>query len=232
MGAERGRGVTVAQKPSKLLEWVRVPSPAKPILVAMDLEGCLLPEIWLYVAKQSGVKKFQLTTRDIKSYDQLMRLRIQAARENGITLAKIQQWISALQPLAGARSFLDWLRARAPLLILSDTFYEFSLSLMPKLGWPTLLCHTLSVSAADGYIFDYHLRAPQSKAGVVRAMQKNGFTVIAIGDSYNDIGMLKKAERAFLLHAPVNIRREYPQFTACANYAELQNKLAPLLRVS
>ncbi len=194
-------------------------SSSKPVLVAMDLEGCLVPEIWIEVSKRTKIQELSLTTRDIKDYDVLMQKRIQILREKDLKLSDIQAVISEISPLEGAMEFLNWIRNLATFVILSDTFYQFAGPLMQKLSMPALFCHNLIVK--EDRIEGYTLRVSNAKSKAVEAFQNLGFEVYAIGDSYNDIGMLQKANFPFLLHAPVTITKEFPQIPAHANYKSL-----------
>ncbi len=199
-----------------------------PVLVAMDLEGCLVPEIWIQFSQKTGITDLSITTREVKRYDDLMQRRLEILKKNHIRLEDIQNVIETLEPLPGAKDFLDWLRSKVPLVILSDTFYEFAFPLIKKLGYPTLFCHNLDIS--NGYIQNYRLRTKDSKTQAVIAFQTNGFTVMAVGDSYNDIGMLQKADTGFFLHAPESISTEFPQFVSCENYVTLRKKLQMYLK--
>ncbi len=188
--------------------------------VCLDLEGVLVPEIWIAFAERTRIDAFRRTTRDEPDYDKLMHWRIALLREHGLKLADIQAVIGAMAPLPGARDFLDSLRTRYQVLILSDTFYEFAGPLMAQLGRPTLMCHRLDVDA-DGYVAAYRLRQPNPKAEVVRALKSLNFRVVAAGDSYNDTAMLGAADAGFLIHPPPNVAAEFPQFAVQRDYAEL-----------
>ena len=187
----------------------------------MDLEGCLVPEIWLRLAAQTGIDDLKLTTRDIKDYDELMRYRLGVLDKHGIGMSQLREAIASIAPLEGALEYVRWVRERFPFLILSDTFYEFADPLMAQLERPTLLCHKLEIDAQDRLV-GYHLRTTDGKAGAVRGLQENGFRVISIGDSYNDVTMLGQADQGILFHAPDNVIAEFPQFPACTNYEELK----------
>ncbi len=189
-------------------------------MVCLDLEGVLVPEIWIAFAQATGVDELKRTTRDEPDYDKLMRERIRILAERGYTLKDIQAVIGTIAPLPGAKPFLDELRSRGQVIILSDTFAEFAASLMRMLGWPSLFCNSLVV-AADGTITDYRLRQREGKRKAVAAFRSLGFSVIAAGDSYNDIGMLQEADSGILFRAPEAIQREFPQFPAVASYDEL-----------
>lgn len=190
----------------------------------MDLEGCLIPEIWLRLAAQTGIEKLKVTTREIKDYDELMQYRLGVLDELGIGMAQLREAIASIAPLDGALEYVNWVRERFPFIILSDTFYEFADPLMAQLGRPTLFCHRLEIDENDR-LTGYHLRTVDGKAQAVRGFQENGFRVISIGDSYNDVTMLKQAEQGILFHAPDNVTAEFPQFPACTNYAELQAEI-------
>ncbi len=197
----------------------------KPVLVAMDLEGCLVPEIWIGVAEKTGIAELRLTTRDITDYDELMQRRLKIMDAHGLRIQDIQDVIASLGPLPGALDYVDWVRSRFPFVILSDTFYEFAEPLMKQLGRPTLLCHTLHIESG-GRISGYRLRTVDGKRGAVRGFQDNGFFVIAAGDSYNDTTMLTQADRGILFRAPANVIAEFPNFPACAEYSALENTIA------
>lgn len=186
----------------------------------MDLEGCLVPEIWINLARKTGISELQLTTRDIADYDELMIRRLEILNKHGIDLKQIQTVISRMRPLEGALDFLKDLRARTQLIILSDTFYEFAAPLMEQLNHPTLFCHTLQIQNGSR-IAGYRLRVADSKKGAVQAFQQNGFFVIAIGDSFNDISMLQQAERGLLFRAPPNVIETHPYFPVYHEYSEL-----------
>lgn len=190
-------------------------------LACLDLEGVLIPEIWIAFAEETGIEELKATTRDIPDYDVLMKQRLRILDEHGLTLPQIQDTISRLSPLEGAEEFVGWLRERFQLVILSDTFYEFAQPLMRQLGFPTLLCHKLEVDA-NGRITDYTLRQRDPKRQSVRALQLLNYRVIAAGDSYNDTTMLAQAESGILFHAPQNVIDEFPQFPAVHTYADLK----------
>ena len=189
-------------------------------MICLDMEGVLVPEIWIEVARRSGIAALSRTTRDEPDYDKLMRFRLELLREHGLKLPDIQGAIEGMGPMAGAREFLDDLRSRYQVLILSDTFYEFAQPLMRQLGWPTLLCHRLVVDA-DGSVRDYKLRMPDQKRHAVEALRGLNFQVIAAGDSYNDTGMLGAAHAGFFIHPPESIVAQFPQFPVTRSYAEL-----------
>ena len=193
-------------------------------ITCLDLEGVLVPEIWIGVAQKTGIADLRFTTRDIPDYDVLMRRRLAILRKEGIRLADIQKVISRLKPLPGARVFLDELRSRSQVLILSDTFEEFAKPLMEKLGMPTLFCNSLKIDK-KGFISGYTLRQKNGKEKAVRALHSIGYRVHAAGDSYNDITMLKAADKGVLFNPPANIRKEYPRFKVAVNYPQLLSAL-------
>jgi len=193
-------------------------------LVCLDLEGVLVPEIWIAFAERTGIAAFARTTRDEPDYDRLMRYRLGLLREHGLKLADIQQVIAGMGPLDGAKEFLDALRTRYQVVILSDTFYEFADPLMRQLGRPTLMCHRLEVDA-EGFVAAYRLRQPDQKRRAVEAFRSLNFRVIAAGDSYNDTSMLGAADAGFLIHPPQNVIDEFPQFPVQANLAELMTSI-------
>ena len=197
-------------------------------IVCADLEGIFTPEIWINFAEITGIEELRLTTRDISDYDVLMKRRLAILDENNLKLDDIQAVIAKLEPLEGAIDFLDWLRSTIQVIIVSDTYVEFAGPLMEKLGRPTLFCNTLSV-AADGSIGGYNLRQPDGKKKVTLALKTLNYRVIAIGDSYNDISMLKAADDAILFRPPGNVKKEYTEFPAVFNYDELKQRLLELL---
>lgn len=189
-------------------------------IVCLDLEGVLVPEIWIAFAKETGINEFTRTTRDEPDYDKLMRWRIALLAQHGLRLNDIQSVIARMAPLPGAREFLDTLRSRYQVIILSDTFYEFAAPLMLPLGQPTLFCHRLLVDEA-GQVSDYRLRQPDQKRHAVNALKALNFRVIAAGDSYNDTGMLGAADAGFFIHPPPGIVAQFPQFPVHHDYAGL-----------
>jgi phosphoserine/homoserine phosphotransferase len=190
-------------------------------VVCLDLEGVLVPEIWIAFSQRTGIAAFSRTTRDEPDYDKLMRWRLAMLREHGLKLADIQEVIAGMAPLPGAREFLDDLRSRYQVIILSDTFYEFADPLMRQLGRPTLFCHRLEIDA-EGYVADYQLRQPDQKRHAVNALKSLNFQVIAAGDSYNDTGMLGAADAGFFIHPPESIVAQFPQFPVNRNYEQLK----------
>jgi phosphoserine/homoserine phosphotransferase len=197
-------------------------------IVCSDLEGVFVPEIWINVAQITGIDELRLTTRDISDYNVLMRKRLGLLDENGLTLRDIQNVIATMEPLRGALEFLDWLRERTRLIIVSDTFVEFADPLIAKLKRPTLFCNSLVV-APDGQITDYTLRQEDGKRKVVEGLQRMNFQVVAMGDSYNDITMLKKAEKGILFRPPENVITEFPQFPVTDNFDDLKALLQEAL---
>jgi len=198
-------------------------------IVCSDLEGIFLPEIWIAFAEKTGIPELRLTTRDISDYDVLMRHRLNILKQRGFKLADIQAVIATLDPHEGALEFLAWIRSVTQILVVSDTFEEFAGPLMKKLRYPTLLCNRLSV-AADGTIENYILRQKDGKRKVAEALRSLNYKVIAIGDSYNDITMLKAAEHGILYRPPDNVRNEFPAFPVTTNFAELQGLIATIIR--
>jgi phosphoserine/homoserine phosphotransferase len=188
-------------------------------IVTLDLEGVLVPEVWIAVAERTGIDALRRTTRDEPDYDVLMRYRLDVLAEHGLTMSLVSDVIAGLEPLPGAGRFLDELRSRTQVIILSDTFEQFAAPLMEHLGMPTVFCHRLVVD--DDRIVDYQLRQADQKRHAVEAFQNLRYRVIAAGDSYNDTSMLGAADRGFLFRAPDNVRAEFPQFTAVDEYAEL-----------
>lgn len=190
-------------------------------IVCLDMEGVLTPEIWIHVAKRSGVDELKLTTRDVKDYRELMDRRIEVCARHGITLEKIQAYIGELPVFEGARALLDWIRERYQLVILSDTFYGFAGHFMKQLGYPTLFCHVIGYDAARGRLF-YDLRQENSKGEAVKALRALNFRTCGVGDSYNDIHMLKEAHVATFFRAPGNVKVDFPQYGNLKTYDELR----------
>ena len=193
-------------------------------MICLDLEGVLVPEIWIEFSRRTGIAELARTTRDEPDYDKLMNFRIALLAQHKLKLADIQDVIRGMGPLPGAREFLDDLRSRYQVLILSDTFYEFAQPLMLQLAWPTLLCHKLEVDT-DGFVQRHVLRMPDQKSHAVNALRGLNFQVIAAGDSYNDTGMLSAADAGFFIHAPAAIVKQFPQFPVMSNYAELKEAI-------
>jgi phosphoserine/homoserine phosphotransferase len=193
-------------------------------IVCLDLEGVLVPEIWIEFATRTGIPELRLTTRDEPDYDKLMKYRLRLLAEHRLGLADIQRVIAEMGPLEGARPFVDGLRENYQLIILSDTFYEFAHPLMRQLGWPTLFCHSLEADAS-GRLVNYRLRMPDQKREAVRRLKDLRFTVVAAGDSYNDTAMLGEAHAGILFHPPENVIREFPQFPVTRSYSELRSEI-------
>lgn len=215
--------MTAGQRNGKFATSPRV----KQSIVTLDLEGVLVPEIWIAVAEKTGIPGLRLTTRDIPDYDVLMKGRLKILAENGLGIRDIQEVIGTLRPLPGGKEFLDELRTITQVIILSDTFEEFAQPLMRQLGWPTLLCHRLVVE--DGKVADYKLRIQDQKAQTVKALRALNYNVISAGDSFNDTAMLMAANAGFLFHSPKSIQEQFPQFEAVEEYSELLQKIKALL---
>jgi len=192
-------------------------------IACLDLEGVLIPEIWINVAQKTGIDALLATTRDIPDYDELMGQRLRILEENDLTIHDVQEVIDTLGPLEGAKEFLDWLKARFQVVILSDTFYEFADPLMRQLDYPTLFCHKLGIGDG-GRIEDYHLRMPDQKREAVKRFHELNFKVIASGDSYNDTTMLTEADRGILFCPPQNVIDEFPQFPVAGDYEDLKRE--------
>ncbi len=190
-------------------------------IACLDLEGVLIPEVWINFAERTGIDALRATTRDIPDYDVLMRQRLGILAEHKLGLRDIQEVIGGMAPLDGGREMLEWLKERFQVVILSDTFYEFAEPFMRQLDWPTLLCHRLETDE-KGFIVDYRLRQPDPKRQSVRALQLLNFRCIATGDSYNDTTMLAQAEAGILFRPPQNVIDEFPQFPVATSYDELK----------
>ena len=189
-------------------------------IACLDLEGVLVPEIWINVAERIGIEALRATTRDIPDYDALMKQRLQLLDEHNLKLSDIQEVIAGMGPMDGAKDFLDDLRESFQVIILSDTFYDFATPLMKQLGHPTLLCHRLGIDG-DGRVAEYHLRMPDQKRAAVKSLHNLNFHVIAAGDSYNDTSMLSEADAGILFSPPQNVIDEFPQFPVTTTYDEL-----------
>ena len=200
----------------------------KPVFCALDLEGILVPEIWIAVSAETGIEKLRLTTRDIPDYDKLMRGRLKILETNDLNLKDIQDVIQKVNPFPGSLEFLDWLRSTLQVVVLSDTFYEFARPLMKKLNNPTLFCNSL-ITDKNNMIIDYHLRVRDGKRRAVSAFKELGFFVISIGDSYNDTSMLGEADLGILFRPPENIINEFPEFKVLEEYAELKSYISGYL---
>jgi len=190
-------------------------------LACLDLEGVLVPEIWIKFAERTGIEELRATTRDIPDYDVLMKQRLAILDQHQLKIDDIQEVIAGLNPLSGAIDFVNWLRERFQVIILSDTFYEFSEPLMRQLGWPTLFCHRL-ITDDTGRVVDYKLRQKDPKRASVKAFHSLNYKVIAAGDSYNDTSMLSEADVGILFHAPQNVIDEFPQFNAVHEFEDLK----------
>ena len=197
------------------------------MLACLDLEGVLLPEIWIAFAEKTGIEQLKLTTREIPDYDELMQGRLKILHDNNLKLLDIQNVIKTLSPMAGAIDFLGWLKSEFQVIILSDTFYQFVGPLMKSLDYPTLFCHELTVNS-KGSITGYRLRQKDGKTKAVSALKKLNFKIIAAGDSYNDTGMLQEADAGILFCPPDNVIQEFPQFPVSRNYKEFKNTLLDL----
>jgi phosphoserine / homoserine phosphotransferase len=194
-------------------------------IVCCDLEGVFVPEIWINVAEKTGISELRLTTRDISDYDVLMKRRLKILDRENLKISDIQNVIAMLNPLEGAIQFLEWLRSEVQVIIVSDTFVQFAGPLMKKMGWPTLFCNAL-VIGSDGRIEDYSLRQKDGKRKAVISLKSLNYRVIAVGDSYNDISMLKEADRGILFSPPENVVREFPELPVTCNYDELKKLIA------
>ena len=197
-------------------------------VVCLDMEGVLVPEIWIAFAEAVGIPELKRTTRDEPDYDKLMRFRLDILKKNGLGLNQIQETIAGIDPLPGAKEFLDKLRARTNVLILSDTFEQFAKPLMKKLDWPTLFCNELVV-AEDGTITDYRMRCQKSKLTTVKALQSCGFTTIAAGDSFNDLAMIEAGRAGFLFRTTDAIKKDYPQYPAFEDFDDFYEAIAAAL---
>ncbi len=197
-------------------------------IVCLDLEGVLVPEIWIAFSEKTGIQELRLTTRDVPDYDVLMKRRIGILKEHGLLLKDIQEVIAGMDPLPGAKEFLDALRGKTQVVILSDTFSQFAQPLMKKLGWPTLFCNTLVVDSR-GVITGYTLRQQDGKRKAVEALTSIGFTVLAAGDSYNDTAMMKVAAKGVFFRPPENIKREFPQFPITTTYEAFMQEIDEFL---
>ena len=189
-------------------------------IVCLDLEGVLVPEIWIAFAKESGIPELTKTTRDEPDYNKLMTWRLGVLKEHGLGLKEIQETIAKIDPIPGAKEFLDELRSLTQVIIISDTFEQFATPLMKKLGWPTIFCNSLEV-AESGEITGFRMRCEQSKLTTVKALQSIGYETIASGDSYNDLGMIRASKAGFLFKSPDNIKSDNPDLAAYENYDEL-----------
>lgn len=197
-------------------------------IVCLDMEGVLVPEIWIAFAEASGIPELKRTTRDEPDYDKLMRWRLEVLKEHGLGLKEIQETIAKIDPIPGAKEFLDELRATTQVIILSDTFEQFAKPLMEKLGWPTIFCNTLEV-AENGEITGFMMRCAQSKLTTVKGLQSIGYETIAAGDSYNDLGMILNSKAGFLFKSTDKIKADYPNLPAYEEYDELLEAIKNVL---
>ena len=193
-------------------------------IVCLDLEGVLVPEIWIAFSERTGIPELRRTTRDEPDYDKLMKFRLDILARHNLGLPDIQKVIGELEPMPGAREFLDKLREEYEVIILSDTFYEFAHPLMRQLAWPTLFCHSLETDA-NGVVVNYRLRMPEQKREAVKRFREMNFTVVAAGDSYNDTKMLGEAHAGILFHPPENVIREFPQYPVTLSYDQLRKEI-------
>jgi phosphoserine / homoserine phosphotransferase len=191
----------------------------RPPLIASDLEGVLVPEMWVAVAEKTGIEQLQLTTREVSDYGVLMNMRIKTLRDHSLRMADVQAVIATLTPLPGAAEFVCWVREQAQFIILSDTFYEFAAPLMAQLEFPAIFCHSLQIDG-DGFIAGYRMRLDKPKRRSIRAFNKLGFRTLAMGDSYNDVAMLDKADVGLLFAPPANVIADYPEFPIANTYEE------------
>ena len=197
-------------------------------VVCLDLEGVLVPEIWIAFAEASGIPELKRTTRDEPDYDKLMKWRLEILKQHGLGLKQIQETIAKIDPMPGAKEFLDKLRAKTQVVIISDTFTQFSTPLMQKLGWPTIFCNTLEV-AENGDIVGYKMRCEKSKLSTVKALQSVGFETISAGDSYNDLGMILNSKAGFLFRSTEKIKQDYPDLPAYEEYDDLLEAITKAL---
>ena len=198
-------------------------------IVCLDLEGVLVPEVWIAFSEASGIPELKRTTRDEPDYDKLMRWRLNILREHGLGLKEIQDTIAKIDPLPGAKAFLDELRSITQAVILSDTFTEFASPLMKKLGWPTIFCNSLVVGE-DGMVNDFKMRIENTKLSTVKAFQSIGYDTIAAGDSFNDLGMIQASQHGFLFRSTEQIKRDYPQYPAFEEYDELLSAIREIVQ--
>jgi len=197
-------------------------------IVCLDMEGVLVPEIWIAFANETGIPELKKTTRDEPDYDKLMEYRIAILKEHGLGLKEIQAVIAKIDPLPGAKEFLDKLREKTQVLILSDTFEQFAMPLMKKLGYPTLMCNTLEV-AEDGEVLKHHMRVEKSKLSTVKALQTIGYNTIASGDSFNDLAMIQASKAGFLFRSTEQIKKDYPQYPAFEEFDDLYEAIIGVL---
>jgi phosphoserine/homoserine phosphotransferase len=197
-------------------------------IICSDLEGVFVPEIWINVARKTGIEELRLTTRDISDYDVLMKKRLAILKDNDLKLKDITDVIDTMEPLEGAMETLEWMRSTLQVIIVSDTFVQFAGPLMKKLGWPTLFCHSLTIGS-DGAIDGYNLRQKDSKRQTVISLKNLNYRIIAMGDSYNDTTMLKEADHGILFRPPDNVKEEFPQFPVTEDYGQLKKVIQDIL---
>lgn len=197
-------------------------------ILCSDLEGVLVPEVWINVARWTGIEELKLTTRDISDYNALMKRRLEILKQHGITINVIQKVISLLELMPGALDFVNWLHGKVQMVVVSDTFREFADPLLEKMGWPVLFCHHLTIDR-EGNITDFNLRQNEAKRRVVEALQNLNFKVIAVGDSYNDISMLRKAEHGILYRPPQNVIDDNKDIRVVNSYSQLKNAISGIL---
>ena len=197
-------------------------------IVCLDMEGVLVPEIWIAFAEESGIPELKRTTRDEPNYDKLMEYRIAILKEHGLGLKEIQDVIAKIDPLPGAKEFLDKLREKTQVIILSDTFEQFAKPLMKKLGWPTLMCNTLEV-AENGEVLKHHMRVEKSKLSTVKALQTIGYNTIAAGDSFNDLAMIQASKARFLFRSTEQIKKDFPEYPAFEEFDDLYEAIVGVL---
>ena len=197
----------------------------KPVIVCLDLEGVLVPEIWINVALKTGIEALKVTTREMPDYDKLMKQRLSILDEHNLKIGDIQEVIGQMGPLEGATEFVKWIRERCQVIILSDTFYQFALPLMRQLGFPTLFCNQLEIDGT-GRIVNYHMRMQNQKKHSVAALKALNFFTMAAGDAYNDTAMLGEADAGFFFKPPDHLPKEFPQFPVTQTYGELQQRFA------
>lgn len=203
-------------------------SVTQPPLLALDLEGILLPEIWIAVAERTGIPQLRLTTRDVDDYDKLMQMRLGILQENKLGLADIQDVIAKMDVLPGAQDFLAWARALVPVIIITDSYYELVAPFMPKLNYPTIYAHQLEVNS-DGMLVNYHLRTTNGKRKALDGFRTLGFRTMAVGDSYNDIGMLQAADQGMLFHPSDKVKADYPELPVALSYADLRQAVGQFM---
>lgn len=194
------------------------------LITCLDLEGVLFPEVWISVAEKTGIRDLRLTTRDISDYDELMQYRLKIIAREKLTLKQIQDTIGSMQPFPGAMEFVDWLRGQGQLIILSDTFQEFARPIMKMLKMPTIFCHSLGVNE-ENIITSYHLRIADAKKKAVQSLRQLNYNIIAAGDSFNDISMLKEADQGIFYCPPENIASQFPEIPVTRNYEELKDRI-------